>query len=86
MFPLAQSRASLSAMKLAIMPPLVSVPPASSGYPTRSASHLTTLCSMATAAGPIDHAPGFWLIAEATKSARTPAGRGLGVMSPKYPG
>jgi hypothetical protein len=39
--------------------------------------------SIATADGPIVHAPRFWFSAEARKSPRIPIGVGVGVIRPK---
>ena len=61
--------AAPSAVWLAIVPPLTSSPPESSGKPTNCASHAMTRFSTAVPGGLLRHAPRFWLYAAASASA-----------------
>jgi hypothetical protein len=67
------SRAIASAMRFAADPPLVRLPVKPS-HPMASATHRTTVRSMATAAGDDRHAVTFWFTMEAYRSPMAPTG------------
>jgi hypothetical protein len=67
------SRAIASAIRLAVEPPPVKLPP-KPGTPIASASHRTTTRSIVTAPGDERHAVTFWLSTLATRSAAAATG------------
>jgi hypothetical protein len=69
-----QRRAHPSATKLAIVAPVVSTPPHSTGRPNSSFSQSIEICSNRPANGDETQAPGFWSSALARQSAPRAAG------------
>jgi hypothetical protein len=69
-----QLRAAASAVKFAIVAPVVSTPPHVGGSRNRSRSHPTETDSSRAASGDASHAPAHWSIVAATHSAPIAAG------------
>jgi len=54
------------ATRFAMLPPEAMLPPADAGYPTRSATHRSSMFSMRTAPGPAKNTPAYLLVTAAT--------------------
>ena len=63
-----------------MFPPLTSRPSPDAGNPISSAIQRVVWASISVAIGARVNAPTFWLIADASRSARMPIGAGLDVM------
>ncbi len=83
---IAALRAARRAVKVASVPPVVMVPPASLPKPASSHIHRITRVSIAVAAGDISPTAADWLSAPMRGSIQTAAGSGSDTWCPMYMG